>query len=98
MTNFLLFVQQLLGINFGDIWTKLVGIFSSIVNMLEDDEAQILHDAITQYTNDRAAGKTFGVASADALSVFFNEEKGEVSKLVQAAFNLFLAQEEAKNS
>lgn len=98
MSNFLLLVQQLLGINFGDIWTKLVGIFNGVINMLEDDEAQILHDSIDQFTKDRAAGKSFGEAAADALSVFYNEEKGEVSKVVQKAFELFLAQEEAKGS
>lgn len=76
--------------------TKLASAFSAIITELRIDESDILHDAMSKFTSDRAAGKAYGEAAADALTVFYNEEKGEVSKVGLQLFQAFLAATEGK--
>lgn len=78
------------------IETKLAGAFSAIITELPGDESKILHDAMSNFTSDRAAGKTYGEAAADALTVFYSEERGEVSKIGLQLFQAFLAATEGK--
>lgn len=74
-----------------NILTKLVGAFGAIVTELPSDEAQILHDAMAKFVADRNAGKPYGEAAADALDTFYNENKGEVSKVGKQLFSAFLS-------
>jgi len=76
-----------------DIWTRLQGIFTSMLEDMAEGEAQALHDAVGQYQKDRAAGKGFGEASADALSVFFNESSGLIGTVAHKYFEAFLIKE-----
>ncbi|HEX3429564.1 MAG TPA: hypothetical protein VHT03_01650 [Rhizomicrobium sp.] len=73
------------------VTAKLVASFSTILGNLTTDERQILVDAKTAFLNDIQAGKSPEQAAADALTVFFNEEKGEVNKIVLYFFRAFLA-------
>lgn len=63
------------------IWSKVSGVFTLILNELPDDEVQILHDAVKQFSDDLHAGKTPGEAAANAWAVASNEEGKELSKL-----------------
>lgn len=89
--NFLALLASIFSPIIQDIWTRVQSVFTSILSGLSDDEVKILHDAMDAFNADIKSGKGVSEAAADALNVFFNEEKGEVSKIVLAAFNLFLA-------
>lgn len=89
--NFLAYLAALFSPIIEDIWTRVQSVFTTILSGLTDDEARILHDSMDAFNNDVKAGKSVSEAAADALNTFYNEEKAEISKIVQAAFNLFLA-------
>lgn len=89
--NFLAYLAAIFSPLINDLWVRLQNVFTTIIEDLTQDEGQIIHDAIDAFNADVKAGKSVSEAAADALNVFFNEEKGEVSKIAQAAFNLFLA-------
>lgn len=88
--NFLAIVEAFFSKAVSDIWVRLQGIFSSVLEDLSQGEAQDLHDACAQFNADRAAGKDLGAAAADALSVFYNESKGTVGTIAHKYFEIFL--------
>lgn len=67
---------------------------SSIVLGVPDAEIKIFEDCWAAARADIAAGKTWGVAAADAWTTFYNEEFSE-GKSVLAALLSFLLQSEA---
>lgn len=68
---------------------KIIASLTVQVGLFTADERQILVDAKTQFAADVKAGKSLEEAFADALTVFFNEEKGEVNKAVLYLFKAF---------
>lgn len=77
--------------------TVLVQAFSTIVLELPGDESKILHDSLAVVSADLKAGKGVGEATADAFTVFYNEEKGEVSKVTKQLFLALVAALEASS-
>lgn len=69
---------------------KLVASVTAQIGQWTADERQILVDAKTKFTQDVAAGQSVEAAAADALTLFYNEEKGEVNKAALFIFKAFL--------
>lgn len=71
------------------IWSKVSGAFVTIINEIPDDEVQIMHDGLAQFSADLKAGKSWGEAAADLWTFVANQEGKELSKvsnlLLQAA-------------
>lgn len=90
-SNLLTYLINLFGPTVLTIETKVAQTLIAIVGEQPADQTKILHDAMAQFTADRAAGKSYGEAAADALTVFFAEEKGEADKVTTQLFQSFLA-------
>lgn len=73
------------------IWSKVSGAFTTILNEVPDDEIAILHGAQTQFTNDLAAGKSWGEAAADVWTYVKNAEGAELSKVSNLFLQAFIA-------
>jgi uncharacterized protein (DUF2345 family) len=71
--------------------SKLIASITAQIGQWTTDERQILLDAKTKFTQDVAAGQSVTAAAADALTLFYNEEKGEVHKAGLFIFQAFLA-------
>lgn len=52
------------------LWSKVSGVFTTILNEIPDDEIAILHGAQTQFIADLAAGKPWGEAAADVWTLY----------------------------
>lgn len=70
--------------------SKLLASISAQIGGWTNDERQILIDAKSKFTSDVAAGKHVEEAAADALMIFYNEEKGEIHKAGLFIFKAFL--------
>lgn len=90
MTSILAYITALFAPIVNSIETKLLGAFTAVVSEQPADQKQILHDSIAKFTADRAAGKSYGEAAADALTVFYDGEKAEGGKVAKALFSAFL--------
>lgn len=91
MSQLLTYIIALFAPVVNAIETKLVGAFGAIVTEQPEDQQKILHDSIDQFTKDRAAGKSYGEAAADALTTFYQGEAAEGNKVTTQLFNAFLA-------
>ena len=82
-------IGAFLGIGF-TIETKMVGAFNAIVLAQPDEQKKILHDSMKTFLDDRAKGKSYGEAAADALTKFYSGEKEDVNKSTKKLFEAFL--------
>jgi len=73
------------------LWSKVSGVFTTILNEIPDDEIAILHAAQTQFSADLAAGKSWGEAAADVWTYVKNAEGAELSKVSNLFLQAFVA-------
>lgn len=78
------------------IWSKVSGSINIVINEIPDAEAQILHDAMAQFSTDLHAGKSFGEAAADAWTLVKNAEAAELGRVGTHLLEAFIAQLEPK--
>lgn len=73
------------------VWSKVSGTLTTILNEIPDDEIQILHDGMAQFSADLEAGKGFGEAAADLWTSVKGGEKKELSKVANLFLQAFVA-------
>lgn len=76
------------------VWSKVSGTFFTILNEIEDDEIQIMHDGIDGFHKDLEAGKSFGEAAANLWTFVKNQEGKELSKVSTLYLEAFVAKAE----
>jgi hypothetical protein len=73
------------------VWSRVSGVFHTILNELPDDEITIIHDSLGVLSSGLKAGKPFGEAAADALTFALNQEGKELSKVGRLLFDAAIA-------
>lgn len=90
MSAILTFLASIFSPLIQSVGGRLSTAYTTSINTLETGEKIDLHDATAKFVADRAAGKGYGEAAADALSLFFNESKGTVGSASHLFFQAFL--------
>jgi hypothetical protein len=73
------------------VWTKVQGALNTVINEIPDDEIQIMHDGLAQFSADLTAGKSWGDAAADLWTFVENQEGKELSKVANLLLQAFVA-------
>lgn len=73
------------------LWTAVSGALTTVLNEVPDDEIAIMHGAMSQFSNDLAAGKSWGEAAADVWTYVQNQEGKELGKVANLFLQAFIA-------